>query len=126
MVSLIVGGVGDAIAAMDPSKPRILMLNGLVRDRETDGLSAVDVVQAIAKALNQSRRDGAEPLPVSAYVTKLLYPRGCTFDIDKSALQRLGIKTYEVPSVDDGKPFYHPAAVVDTLNDLARPKAYHE
>lgn len=124
-ISLIAGGVGEAIAGMDRRKPRILMLNGEARDRETDDLSALDVVLAVVKALNQSLPDGRRPEPVSSYVTTLLYPKGCTFEINKAELMAHGIVAYEVPSVGD-KPFYDPAAVVETLNDLAKPKVYRE
>ena len=87
--------------------PRILMLNGS-HDRETAGMGACQVVQAItgdpfvlpldtffsdclglvialADALNQSRTDGARLEP-SAYVNTVFYPAGGTFNMRDMAV----------------------------------------
>lgn len=117
-ISLIVGGVGTSIAALPPSVPRVLMLNGIARDRETDGLTALDVVQVVVDALNQSLGKSSPALPPSRYVSVLLYPAGCTFDIDQEALRTLGIDCREVSALPGKMPYYHPSAVIDVLEEL--------
>lgn len=51
---LILRGVGNAIAGSQSLKHKILILNGN-NDRETCGYTALDFIEAIASALNESR-----------------------------------------------------------------------
>ena len=74
--TLIAQGVGEAIESMPPEVPRILMLNG-DHDRETAGMSAVQVVEAVTAALNQGRPDRLK-LPASSYINTVYYPQGHT------------------------------------------------
>ena len=76
--SLILRGVGDAIAK---TRFKILILNGSL-DRETDGFSAIDFLDAIARACEESRRSagtpdlGTDARPVRQYVTHLIHLEG--------------------------------------------------
>lgn len=107
--SLLLRGVGDAVAA-NPV-PKVLILNASI-DRETgpstDPYSAVDFLQAIAAALRESRVEpdaatgGALP-PVVAedgvrpYVTHIIYLEGeGTPKVDRDALRALGVEPVRV------------------------------
>lgn len=97
--SLVLRGVGDAIAGSSPPNgtgPRfkILILNGSL-DRETGGFSARDFVAAIARACEQSRGvvcDG-EPALWSRYVTHLIHLEGeGTPVVDRDELSTCGVE----------------------------------
>ena len=96
------------------------MLNGS-HDRETGGLTAADVVRAVASSLNHSRDDG-RALPAGAYVNVLLVPRGGSFEVDEAALHALGVRRIvEVESARDGRGrvVFSVAAAVDALRVCA-------
>ena len=57
-------------------------------------------------------------LPASRYVTTLLYPAGCTFEIDAEALRAMGIACREVDALPGEQPYYQPSAVVEALEEL--------
>lgn len=97
--SLVLRGVGDAIAGSSPpngTRPRfkILILNGSL-DRETGGFSARDFVAAIARACEQSRGvvgDG-EPALWSRYLTHLIHLEGeGTPAVDRDELSTCGVE----------------------------------
>jgi len=114
--ALILSGVGETIAARNV--PKLLLLNG-TQDRETAGMTAADVVEAVQGSLNRcwreyndeaaGRADGdaagttsssnlrEEEIrslqhDVSAYCTAVLYPKGCEHAIDEAALAGLGVR----------------------------------
>ncbi|KAI3436021.1 hypothetical protein D9Q98_002078 [Chlorella vulgaris] len=120
--SLILKGVGECIAAA--TVPKIFLLNGAL-DRETsrcpshDGpMTASDMVQAAADALNRksSKRTHRLGFPPSVYVTAVLLPAGGPVEVDRAALQHMGVQQIlEVPSIPspDGRGVhYDPDALV--------------
>ncbi|KAK0664337.1 Uncharacterized protein DIS24_g611 [Lasiodiplodia hormozganensis] len=99
--SLILRGVGTAIAANPAVRHKILILNSTV-DRETgpssQPFSALDFVAAIAKAGAESRaRGGADaitPLDYRKYVTHVIHLEGAgTPAVNRAELATLGIET---------------------------------
>jgi hypothetical protein len=111
-ISLVVDGIGSTIGNLEESVPRILMLNSDAYDRETcsvsDGcMSAVDVVEAIAAALNQPLPPH-DRLPTSRYVDHILYPEGTSFDIEEKRVQerlrQMGVKRIIKVRADATKP----------------------
>lgn len=99
--SLILRGVGAAIAANPAVRHKILILNSTV-DRETgpssQPFSALDFVAAIAKAGAESRtRGGADaitPLEYRKYVTHVIHLEGAgTPAVNRAELATLGIET---------------------------------
>lgn len=123
--SLILDGVGEAVASQDV--PKILILNGR-HDRETSKcqshegpMTAVDVASAIVDALNRKTSNSQElDHPPSRYITTVLVPEGGQIPVDEKELQqKLGINTVlEVPSVrnDHGHVLFSPDALVDALD----------
>lgn len=99
--SLILRGVGAAIAQTTAVRHKVLILNSTV-DRETGPstlpFSATDFVAAIAKAGAESRaRGGADaisPLEYRRYVTHVVHLEGAgTPAVDRAELSALGIET---------------------------------
>ena len=89
--SLILQGVGEALAQKDA--PKVLILNG-GRDRETGDMSASGYVAAVCNALNRSGEpDPARRLqnPVSKYVTTVIAPKGGGMPLDVDVLHAMGI-----------------------------------
>lgn len=121
--SLIPAGVGEAVAARDCAK--VLLLNGS-RDRETTGMGVADICRAIASSLNRQHAKvalsrGARPLgnPLGDYLTTVLAPQGCDFDLPaaQQELQAQGIQLVTVPSEldDHGRVVFEPRALVAAL-----------
>ena len=101
--SLILSGVGAAIARPDGPRVKILILNGSL-DRETGGFDALDFVDAIAKAGEESRgvsvtsgrdsndRDAGREL-WKRYVTHLIHLEGDGVPrVDRDELARWGVE----------------------------------
>ncbi|KAK9908076.1 hypothetical protein WJX75_002470 [Coccomyxa subellipsoidea] len=125
--SLILKGVGERIAAR--SVPKIFLLNGS-HDRETSAsssrggpMSAADSVSAVCDALNRRYTKAGEPLdlPPSAFITALLVPAGGAIDLDRSALEAIGIRqVVEVQSMRDvnGNCLFEPVALVHAIGEV--------
>jgi cathepsin L len=121
--SLVPAGVGEAVAARDCAK--VLMLNG-TRDRETTGMGVMDICRAVASSLNRQHSKAAsrvaKPLanPLSAYVTAVLAPDGCEFDLGDAELLRSGIRVIRVPSENDeqGRVVFQPRPLVAELRSF--------
>jgi len=99
--SLVLRGVGDAIAAAGAST-KVLILNG-ARDRESgpsrNPLEGLDFIQAIAKACkgSQSATGEAQSSPLRTFVTHLIYLEGHGVPlVDRQALLGLGIEPVKV------------------------------
>jgi len=135
--SLILEGVGEAIAALPSCAPRIFCLNGAA-DRETTGLTtAEDYVAAVSAAL---RRHGAPSLargthaaagagardmtelPLSMLMTHVLVPTDCSLSVDAEALLALGIRrvifVQSVPLKGGPGVAYDPSSFVDALRSI--------
>ena len=131
--SLIPAGVGEAVAARDCAK--VLLLNGS-RDRETTGMGVLDICRAVASSLNRQHARaaggrGARPLgnPLSDYLTTVLAPQGCDFDLQaaQQELQGQGIQLLVVPSEadDHGRVVFEPRALVAALRTtVAQQRAF--
>jgi hypothetical protein len=106
-----------------------MLLNG-THDRETssagahDGrMRASDVVSAIADALNRRRARRGQPLrhPASTYINVLMVPKGSDVEIDRDALELLGVRdVVEVASAVDaeGRCVYESEALVLAIGQL--------
>ncbi len=92
--SLILRGVGEAIARPGGPRLKILLLNGSL-DRETPGYTATDFVAAIAQAGEESRGLKGDPAPgtYKQYVTHLIHLEGDGAPtVDRDELDNYGIK----------------------------------
>lgn len=92
--SLILRGVGEAIARPGGPRCKILLLNGSL-DRETPEYTAIDFIAAIARAGEESRGNTGEPEPATYkhYVTHLIHLEGDGApSVDRDKLSQHGIK----------------------------------
>ncbi|GJE94182.1 hypothetical protein PsYK624_103500 [Phanerochaete sordida] len=138
---LALRGVADSIARSKSLRAKILLLNS-ENDRETDGYTAVDYVNTIVRTLNTIRskpypglsvRSGAgvgeaiTTYPTSAFVTHLVYLKGCHVPVDVRRLTNMGVRCVEVGgantprNIAGGEPPKFDArsvreAIVDTLS----------
>ena len=117
--SLILQGVGAAIARSGGPRFKILILNGSL-DRETGGFSASDFVAAIARAGEESRGttfDRGEDVGKEVwarYVTHLIYLEGDGVPgVDREELGRWGIECVRLygRKAEDGTARYDGRAV---------------
>ncbi|KAI6893241.1 UPF0052-domain-containing protein [Hortaea werneckii] len=107
--SLILGGVGEAVAS-PAIKSKILILNGTI-DRETgpssDPYTALDFVGAIANACCESRGlPKPEPESYWHYVTHIIYlDNGTSPKVDRDVFSNIGIETMRLygRKGEDGK-----------------------
>jgi len=125
---LALRGVASAIARSCSLRAKVLFLNSK-NDRETEGYSAVDHIQAIARSLNaryQVQPYGLGPnsvattYPVSAFLTHLVHLRDCAVHVDVALISELGVRCIEVESDSrgaDGIPLYD-AACSEVAMDL--------
>lgn len=119
--SLILKGVGEAIAALDC--PKIALLN-CCQDRETAGMSAVDYIIQLTRSLN---RYGELSHPPKAYLTDLFSVKGSEFSVDEKAIRSLGISVHWIPAdvqecyqtTKKAYPVYSAGALLDSINQAA-------
>ncbi|KAI9316174.1 hypothetical protein BX666DRAFT_2136568 [Dichotomocladium elegans] len=114
---LILRHVGNTIAHSSSLKRKILLLNGS-NDRETSGYTAMDFIQTITAALNQSRNVDARhafyetcaasdngqlatppfpeyefsPYPPSSFISHMIYLDNSAVTVDAEAIEALGIR----------------------------------
>ncbi|KAK7059230.1 hypothetical protein VNI00_001857 [Paramarasmius palmivorus] len=107
---LALRGVGPAIARSRSLRAKVLLLNS-ENDRETDGYTAVDYVQAITRTLNDCYQPQVYGIgtvntqyPISAFVTDLVYLKGTRVPVDVKRLTVLGVRCTEVEADDDSDP----------------------
>ncbi|KAK9687099.1 hypothetical protein K7432_014914 [Basidiobolus ranarum] len=145
MPCLVLRGVGNAIANSPSLRNKILMLNGS-HDREVDGYTAIDFIQAITNGLNFSRQVDASaihaecksptvlteqaltfpispsinPEPASKFITHLIYLDNSQIHVDLNEVQALGIIPIKVPgSLDSqGRPIYEQNEIWGILDEL--------
>ncbi|GAQ87741.1 maternal effect embryo arrest 18 [Klebsormidium nitens] len=119
--SLILRGVGEAIAAKDC--PKVFLLNG-THDRETAGMAASDFVLAVCNALNRTHgEDRASRLYYlpPTYVTVFLVPEGGQIPVDIENLHSIGItRVVTVPSevADNGSIVFNSTKLIETLGNV--------
>ena len=95
---LALRGVATAISTSASLKYKILLLN-TTPDRETHGLTGLDFVTIIARAMGQL--DGMNTLPLGNAVTHLIYSPQGRIAVDQEALNRHGITCVAVPLPPD-------------------------
>ncbi|GLB36594.1 putative uncharacterised protein family UPF0052 [Lyophyllum shimeji] len=103
---LALRGVAAGIARSSSLRAKILLLN-FNNDRETDGYTAADYIQAMVRTLNASYQTLSYGLgnanttyPISAFVTHLVYLRGSKVLVDVEHIHRLGVRCTELASED--------------------------
>lgn len=119
--SLILKGVGEAIAAL--GGPKIALLN-CCQDRETAGMSALDYIMQLTRSLN---RYGELSHPPKAYLTDLFSVKGSGFSVDEKAIRSLGISVHWIPAdvqecyhtIKKAYPVYSAEALLDSINQVA-------
>ncbi|KAL7920913.1 UPF0052 domain-containing protein [Trichoderma austrokoningii] len=119
--SLVLKGVGEAIATSPHMRNKILLLNGST-DRETgpsgDAFSGLDFVAAIAGACADSRglsRPGADEFAL--YVTHVVYIEGPRSPaVDRRVFAQLGIDTTRLYGPRGGR--YDAKALAQTLEGI--------
>jgi uncharacterized cofD-like protein len=119
--NLILKNVGETIAKKTNSK-KVLILNGYL-DRETEGMTAVDFVNAITNALN---RYGERNFPPLAYINHLIILEQSDIHVDKKILNEMGITVHELKGVSleklkkNGSPnfIYEPKMLSEFLSTL--------
>ncbi|QDZ23212.1 2-phospho-L-lactate transferase [Chloropicon primus] len=127
--SLILQGVGEAIAERGEGVKKILLLNGW-HDREISGYTATDCVNAVCSSLNrrESGRNGVLTHSPSEYITHVLVPRhGSVYDpsSDLERLSGLGVRVVEVDSFDpegNGQFRFETQALVEAIDGIVSPR----
>jgi len=96
---LALRGLTSAIARSRTLRAKILLLNAQ-NDRETDGYSAVDYVNAITRTLDlqEVAQSPNQAFPVSAFITHLVHLKGTVVAVDRHKLKDMGIRCIEVES----------------------------
>ncbi|KAI9317163.1 hypothetical protein BX666DRAFT_1857579 [Dichotomocladium elegans] len=96
---LILRGIGKSIVQSAHLKAKIMILNGY-NDRETEGYTAIDFIEAITQSLNQSRwiEDAIAPfsLPPSKFITHMIYLSNSRIPVDVPRIEKLGIQCIKV------------------------------
>ncbi|KII86481.1 hypothetical protein PLICRDRAFT_700522 [Plicaturopsis crispa FD-325 SS-3] len=95
---LALRGVSTAIARSRSLRAKVLLLN-TQNDRETDGYTAVDYINAIVRTLNEQYHVQPYGLggvtttyPVSAFITHLVYLQGCEVEVNVPRITSLGVR----------------------------------
>jgi len=103
---LALRGVASAIARSRTLRAKVLFLNSK-NDRETEGYTAVDYIQAIVRTLNARYQvlpyglgpnNAATTYPVSTFVTHIVHLRGCAVHVDVARIAEFGVRCVEVES----------------------------
>ncbi|KAG8761615.1 hypothetical protein FRC11_013504 [Ceratobasidium sp. 423] len=125
---LALRGVASAIAKSASIRAKVLLLNAQ-NDRETEGYTAEDYVNAIVRVLNRHDRLSHKALkgtqtpdflirdyPISAFVTHVVYLRGSSIQVNQARLAAAGVHCVEVEGPPGDKPLYDPATVRQALD----------
>ncbi|KAJ7771927.1 hypothetical protein DFH07DRAFT_997593, partial [Mycena maculata] len=123
---LALRGVAAAIARSRTLHAKVLLLNSK-NDRETDGYTAVDYLNAIVGTLNASYGTpsyglaygggGETRFPVSAFVTDLVYLRGTQLEVDSRVITAMGVRCTEV---EGARGLFDVAGVKAALDGIVR------
>jgi 2-phospho-L-lactate transferase/gluconeogenesis factor (CofD/UPF0052 family) len=90
---LILQGIGHAIRTSRSKK--VLLLNGDT-DRETFGMSAVDFIKTVHKALRYSFGEDPNCLKFSDIITHLMYLEDCEIPVDVKSIEKMGIRCIKI------------------------------
>ncbi|KIM47992.1 hypothetical protein M413DRAFT_439685 [Hebeloma cylindrosporum] len=117
---LALKGVAGGIARSPSLRAKVLLLN-VENDRETDGYSAVDYLQAIARTLNSDYSTQPYGLggvntryPISAFITDLVYLQGTQIVVDVKKITAMGVRCREV----EGGPRFDADTVALAMQDV--------
>lgn len=141
---LILRHVGNTIAHSSSLRKKILLLNGS-NDRETSDYDAMDFIQTITAALNQSRNIDARhafyetcdttsglatppfpeyefnPYSPSSFITHLIYLDNSAIPVDVKAIESLGIKCVSICGKvsESGLPIYDELALTEAIQSCS-------
>ncbi|KAJ6501425.1 UPF0052-domain-containing protein [Mycena vitilis] len=123
MPCLALRGVAAAIARSRSLRAKVLLLNAK-NDRETDGYTAVDYINAIVRTLNAHYGTQSFGLgygfgsnttfPVSAFITDLVYLKDTSVHVDLRQITAMGVRCTEV----DGAGLFDAAGVKQALDGI--------
>ncbi|KAH0590185.1 hypothetical protein H2248_000358 [Termitomyces sp. 'cryptogamus'] len=123
---LALRGVASGIARSSSLRAKILVLNS-TNDRETDGYSATDYIQAIARTLNGTYQKQPYGLgnanttyPVSAFVTHLVYLKDGHVRVDPEHITRLGVKCVQITSADGHTTSHNAELLKQAIKEISR------
>lgn len=125
---LALKGVANAIARSKSLRAKVLLLNSR-NDRETQNYSAVDYINTIVHTLNtpyHSRPYGGlgnadTTYPASAFITHVLYLKGCATEVDIFAITHLGVRCVQVEGPVNKKtevPQFDATSVRDAIDRI--------
>ncbi|KAJ7674447.1 hypothetical protein B0H17DRAFT_1170677 [Mycena rosella] len=122
---LALRGVATAIARSRSLRAKVLLLNSK-NDRETDGYTAVDYINAIVRTLNAQYNaqsyglayglGGNTTFPVSAFITDLVFLKDTSVAVDLRQITAMGVRCTEV----DGAGVFDAAGVKEALDGIMR------
>ncbi|KAF4623230.1 hypothetical protein D9613_001997 [Agrocybe pediades] len=99
---LALRNVAASIAGSSTLRAKVLLLN-TENDRETDGYTAADYIRSIVRTLNENNHTPAYGLgganttyPVSAFITDLVYLKGCKIPVDVKLITSMGVRCREL------------------------------
>ncbi|KAJ6519249.1 UPF0052-domain-containing protein [Mycena sanguinolenta] len=122
MPCLALRGVSAAIARSRSLRAKVLLLNAK-NDRETDGYTAVDYINAIVRTLNAHYNTQSYGLgygsnttfPVSAFITNLVYLKDTSVQVDLRQITAMGVRCTEVDGSDGA---FDAASVKHALDEI--------
>ncbi|ESK98117.1 maternal effect embryo arrest 18 protein [Moniliophthora roreri MCA 2997] len=128
---LALRGVGPAIARSRSLRAKVLLLNS-ENDRETDGYTAVDYVQAITRTLNDCYQPQVYGIgtantqyPISAFVTDLVYLKGTRVVVNVKRLTAMGVHCTEIEAGDNSEPpKFNVACVKRAIDEILAGQRY--
>ncbi|GHJ86371.1 hypothetical protein NliqN6_2773 [Naganishia liquefaciens] len=97
---LALRGVASTIARSKTLRHKVLLLN-FKNDRETDGYTAIDYINAISSSLNRYNKPKAGrpgQYPIHRLLTHVVFLEGGKVPVDTGALKALGIAVIMVPA----------------------------
>ncbi|KAI8391456.1 uncharacterized protein BYT42DRAFT_490361 [Radiomyces spectabilis] len=141
---LVLRNVGNTIAHSTSLQHKIFLLNGS-NDRETTDYTALDFIQTVTLALNESQRIDARrafyqssmagsptlhyppfpdnlffPSPPSSFITHLIYLHNSAVSVDLQRIEKLGIQCIKIQGIwsDDGLPVYSESALTKAIQSI--------
>ncbi|KAF8213769.1 UPF0052-domain-containing protein [Mycena galopus ATCC 62051] len=119
---LALRGVAAAIARSRSLRAKVLLLNAK-NDRETDGYTAMDYLNAIVRTLNAHYNTQSYGLaygsnttfPVSAFITDLVYLKDTSIEVDLRHITAMGVRCTEV---DGPGGVFDAAGVKQALDEI--------